>query len=129
FKEKVKKCTRRNIPVNLEKIIEDLNPILRGFVNYFKVTNSKGRFRLLMSWIRRRLRAIQMRLWKKPGKLHRRLRQLGYRGEFLRIKMVSWRNAACQYSHWAMPNKWFESLGLFSMDKIETGQLPPINRG
>ncbi len=44
FKEKVKNCTQRNLPVNLEKVIKDLNPILRGFVNYFKITNSKARF-------------------------------------------------------------------------------------
>lgn len=129
FKDKVRGCTKRNTPVNLEKIIKDLNPILRGFVNYFKITNSKGRFHVLMSWVRRRLRAIQMRLWKKPRKLHRRLRQLGYNGEFQCIKMASWRNAACQLSHWAMPNSWFEELGLFAMDKVKTGELPPINRG
>jgi len=129
FKEKIKNCTRRNLPVNLEKVIKDLNPILRGFVNYFKITNSKGRFQALMAWIRRRLRAIQMKLWKKPGKLHRRLRQLGYKGEFKFIKMVSWRNASCPLSHWAMPNKWFGELGLFAIDEIKTGELPPINRG
>lgn len=129
FKEKVRNCTRRNTPVNLEKIIKDLNPILRGFVNYFKVTNSSKRFKELMAWIRRRLRCIQMRLWKKPGKLHRRLRQLGYKGDFQFIKMASWRNAACQLSHWAMTNSWFETLGLFSMDMVKTGELPPINRG
>jgi len=70
-----------------------------------------------------------MRLWKKPGKLHRRLRQLGYKGDFQFIKMASWRNAACQLSHWAMTNSWFETLGLFSMDMVKTGELPPINRG
>lgn len=26
-------------------------------------------------------------------------------------------------------NKWFEELGLFAMDKVAIGQLPPINRG
>lgn len=129
FKEKVRKCTRRNTPVNLETIIKQLNPILRGFANYFKITNSKGLFKDLMSWVRRRLRAIQMKLWKKPQKLHRRLRQLGYKGEFQCIKMVSWRNAACQLSHWAMTNNWFEFRGLFSMDNVKTGELPPINRG
>lgn len=66
FKKKVKAMTRRNSPVNLEKIIEDLNPLLRGFANYFKVANCQGKFRELMSWIRRRLRAIQMKSWKKP---------------------------------------------------------------
>lgn len=129
FKEKVRNCTHRNLPVNLKKVIRDLNPILRGFVNYFRITNSKGRFKLFMSWIRRRLRAIQMKLWKKPGKLHRRLRQLGYKGEFKWIKMASWRNASCPLSHWAMPNQWLDELGLFAMDKVKTGELPPINRG
>jgi group II intron reverse transcriptase/maturase len=129
FKEKVKARTKRNSPVNLGKIIGDLNPLLRGFANYFKVANCKGKFRELMGWIRRRLRAVQMKLWKKPGKLHRRLRQLGYKGDFKRIRMASWRNAACQLSHWAMPVKWFAELGLFEMDRIKTGELPPINRG
>lgn len=129
FKEKVKAATRRNIPVNLAKVIKDLNPVLRGYANYFKVTNSKDLFRNLMAWIRRRLRAIQMKHWKKSSKLHRRLRQLGYQGEFPNIKMVSWRNSASQFAHWAMPNKWFEEIGLFQMEKVVIGQLPPINRG
>lgn len=129
FKEKVKAATRRNTPVNLAKVIKDLNPIIRGYANYFKVTNSKKLFTRMMEWIRRRLRAIQMKHWKKPVKLHRRLRQLGYSGHFSSIKMVSWRNSACQYAHWAMPNKWFEEIGLFQMDKVMVGSLPPINRG
>ena len=83
----------------------------------------------MMMWIRRRLRAIQMKLWKKPQRLHRRLRQLSYKGKFQRIRMASWRNAATQPSHWAMPNQWFDELGLFALDGIETGVLPPINRG
>jgi group II intron reverse transcriptase/maturase len=129
FKEKVKSATRRNTPVNLAKVIQDLNPIIRGFTNYFKVTNSKKLFTGLMAWIRRRLRSIQMKHWKKPGKLHRRLRQLGYQGDFPSIKMASWRNAASQHAHWAMPNRWFEEIGLFQMDKVVIGKLPPINRG
>ena len=44
FKEKVKKRTRRNSPVNLEKVIKDLNPVLRGFANYFKAANCKKVF-------------------------------------------------------------------------------------
>jgi RNA-directed DNA polymerase len=129
FKKKVKARTRRNTPVNLQSIIKDLNPLLRGFANYFKIANCKGKFQDLMQWIRRRLRAIQMKLWKKPRKLHRRLRQLGYKGDFQLIKMSSWRNAACNLSHWAMPNKWFTEINLYEMDKVKTGILPPINRG
>ena len=67
--------------VNRQKVISDLKPILQGFANGFKVANVSGWFGEMMGWIRRRLRAIQMRPWKKPRRLHRRLRQLGYAGE------------------------------------------------
>ncbi|MEZ4600369.1 MAG: reverse transcriptase domain-containing protein [Syntrophotaleaceae bacterium] len=36
FKDKVKKITQRNSPVNLAKVIADLNPVIRGFANYFE---------------------------------------------------------------------------------------------
>lgn len=65
FKKKVKAQTQRNSPVNLEKIIKELNLLLRGFANYFKMANCKKLFQKLMRWIRRRLRAIQLKLWKK----------------------------------------------------------------
>lgn len=129
FKDKVKTITRRNTPVNLEKVIRDLNPVLRGFANYFRVCNCKHEFRHLMCWVRHRLRAIQLKLWKKPAKLHRRLRQLGYNGTFQRIKMQSWRNAACQLAHWAMPNSWFRQLGVFDLESLEVGVLPDITIG
>jgi len=126
FKEKVKKATRRSLPVNLEKVIKDLNPIVRGFGNYFRIANCKGVFQDLAQWIRRRLRAIQLRLWKKPKRLHRRLRQLGYKGNFKAIKMQSWRNARSPLAHYAMSNKWFDEIGLFNLDAIPTGIHVPI---
>lgn len=129
FKDKVRKCTRRSQPVNLEKVIKDLNPILRGFTNYFKVANCKGVLIKMMQWIRRRLRAIQLKLWKTPKRLHRRLRQLGYKGNYPYIKMTSWRNSSSQLSHYSLPNKYFENLGLYAIDKVKVGVLPPINRG
>ncbi|MEO1981823.1 MAG: group II intron maturase-specific domain-containing protein, partial [Fuerstiella sp.] len=79
FKAKVKQITRRNSPVNLAKVIADLNPMLRGWGNYFRMANCKGMYGELAGWIRRRLRAKQLALWKKPGRLIRRLRQVGLR--------------------------------------------------
>ena len=124
FKDKVKRLTRRNSPVNLEKVIADLNPALRGFANYFRVAHCRTQFRDLSHWVRRRLRAKQLKLWKKPKRLHRRLRQLGYKGEFKAIKMSSWRNAGSALANYAMPNEWFLELGLFDLSRIETGYLP-----
>jgi group II intron reverse transcriptase/maturase len=122
FKAKVKAITRRNSPVNLDKVIADLNPILRGFANYFRIANCKSELKRLSSWLRRRLRAKQLKLWKKPKKLHRRLRQLGYTGEFKSIKMNSWRNAASPLSHYSLPNDYFYcEKGLFDLETVETG--------
>lgn len=124
FKEKVKHITRRNSPVNLEQVIADLNPVLRGFANYFRIANCKGLFAKLMSWIRRRLRAKQLALWKRPGRLHRRLRQLGYQGDFPKIRMTRWRSSRSPQASWSMPNAWFRELGLFELTSVETGVLP-----
>jgi RNA-directed DNA polymerase len=120
FKEKVRKITRRNSPVNLEKVIKDLNPVLRGFANYFKIANCKVVFRELAQWIRRRLRAKQLKLWKRPKRLHRRLRQLGYKGEFKEIKMSSWRNSASPLANIALSNEYLRELGLFDLSRVRT---------
>ena len=124
FKQAVKRITRRNSSVNLGKVIKDLNPVLRGFANYYRVANCCHQFRELACWIRRRLRAKQLSLWKKPKRFHRRLRQLGYQGDIKAIKMCSWRNAASALANYAMPNGWLDELGLFDLGRIETGYLP-----
>ncbi len=129
IKAKLKAITRRNTPVNLAKVLRELNPVLRGFVNYFRIANCKTVSKGLMSWLRRRLRALQMKLWKKPQKPHRRLRQRGYKGEFKRIKMASWRNASCQLAHMAMLNRWFNEIGIFQADQVETGMAFPAGSG
>ena len=124
FKAKVRKITRRNSPVNLRKVITDLNPVIRGFAYYFRIANCKSEYQALMQWIRRRLRARQLSLWKRAKRLHRRLRQLGYQGEFKFIKMNSWRNAASPLANYALPNRYLREEGLFEMEAVQTGYLP-----
>ncbi len=126
FKRKVKSLTKKNQGMNLEMVIRRLNPVLRGFANYFRIANCRNVFRTLMEWVRRRLRAIQLKLWKKPGRLHRRLRQLGVLGSFKKMKMDHWCNSSSQLSSLSMPNKWFDELGLFNMYHVETGIIVPV---
>ena len=122
FKQKIKVITRKNGTGNIATVIKKLNPVLRGFMNYFRVANCKKLQRVLMSWVRRRLRAVQMRLWKKPSRLHRRLRQLNFKGEFKSIEMRKWHNSQSQLASWSMPNKWFhEDLELFNLQDVEVG--------
>jgi len=123
FKQKVKQLTKRNGGINLEEVIKRLNPVVRGFVNYFSIANCKRELKALSGWIRRRLRAIQLKLWKKPARLHRRLKQLHYKPPFKFIKMNSWRSANSPLSSFSMPNSWFRGLGLFSLEDVDTGWL------
>jgi len=45
--------------MNVEEMVKRLNPILRGWANYFRVANCKALFEELAAWIRRRLRMKQ----------------------------------------------------------------------
>jgi len=58
FKDKIRNITRRQRPFPAEFIIAELNPVLRGWANYFKFGNVKKLFRKLDTWIRMRIRAF-----------------------------------------------------------------------
>ncbi len=124
FKAKVKRITRRTSPVNLEKVIADLNPLLRGWGNYFRMANCKTQYAELAGWIRRRLRAKQLALWKKPDRLIRRLRQVGWQGDIQKMRMTSWRTSRSSYASMAINNGFLVELGLFDLASIKTGVLP-----
>lgn len=123
FKAKLKQMTRRNSGKPLSEIIKQLNPVVRGFSQYFRIANTSREFKKLGAWLRRRLRSIQLRLWKKPSRLHRKLKQRGYKPPFKWISMSRWRNAASPLASFAMPNKWFDELGLSNLDEVKTGYV------
>ncbi|MGL5979547.1 MAG: group II intron maturase-specific domain-containing protein, partial [Phocaeicola sp.] len=59
FKEKVRKLTKRNRGVSIGQIINELTPMMRGWLNYFRYSQSKRLLQNLDSWIRRRLRCYR----------------------------------------------------------------------
>lgn len=122
LKAKVRQITRRNTGENLAGVIRELNPVLRGFVNYYRIANCRREWTKRMGWIRRRLRCLQLKQWKKPAKLHRRLKQLGYKPPFRFIKMRSWRSAASPLASYAMPNQWWhDEMNLVDMAAVPVG--------
>lgn len=58
FKAKVRHLTRRQQGRNLDGVVEALNPVIRGWGNYFRRTNWRSDARDMDSWIRRRLRSF-----------------------------------------------------------------------
>ncbi len=124
FKDKIRKMTPRNHGMNIEKMAKRLNPVLRGWANYYQIANCKTTFAKLMGWIRRRLRMKQMREWKSFKQLHKTLRRRGYKGEFQKISMTRWRSSASPLINLALPNSWFDEIGLVNFETYKTGILP-----
>lgn len=63
FKNKVRRITRRQQPKRLERVISELNPVIRGWRNYFIHGNCKKLFWELDCWIERRLVAFKVKAW------------------------------------------------------------------
>jgi group II intron reverse transcriptase/maturase len=61
FKDRVRTLTRRQQGRNVDAVIEDLNPVLRGWANYFGVAECAGAFRSLDKWVRMRVRAFRLK--------------------------------------------------------------------
>lgn len=61
FKERVRELTPRQTHLTLKEVIANLNPLIRGWGNYFRLGHMKGRFEVLDQWIRMRIRSIWLK--------------------------------------------------------------------
>ena len=77
FERKLKQLTKRNLSISLEDRIIKLNQVIRGWVNYFKIADMKGRMSKITSHLNRRVRCIIWKQWKVPKKRIWALRKLG----------------------------------------------------
>jgi RNA-directed DNA polymerase len=119
LKKKIKEQTRRGRGRSLKSVIEEMNPLLRGWMQYFRLTAVKLLFEDLDGWIRRRMRCILWKQWKWP---YTRATKLIRRGldEQRAWKSATngrgpWWNAGASHMNEACPKKFFESLGLVSL--------------
>lgn len=119
LKEKLREIFRRGRGRNLKKVIEELTPLLRGWLNYFRLAEVKGIFEELDSWIRRKLRNLIWRQWKRPGTRVSRLMQRGLAQAQARKSAANgrgpWWNAGTANMHVAFPKSYFDHCGLLSL--------------
>jgi RNA-directed DNA polymerase len=66
IKLKLKELFRRGRGWNLARTIRELNPVLRGWGYYYRLSDVEGVFEALDQWVRRRLRLLLWRQWKRP---------------------------------------------------------------
>lgn len=104
---------------SISRAIAELAPKLRGWVNYFRHAEVKGVFEELDGWVRRHLRKILWRQWKRPFTRAKKLMRLGLT-EARAWKSATngrgpWWNSSASHLNQALPKKLFDRLGLVSL--------------
>jgi RNA-directed DNA polymerase len=117
---KLKEACRRGQGRNLRRFIEgELNPILRGWGNYFHLAEVVAPFEELDGWLRRKLRQIYWRQWKRTFTRVKGLMRQGIAGErswkSARNGRGSWWNSGTSHMNEAFPKSHFDRLGLISL--------------
>lgn len=119
FKDKVRTVSNRSRGRKFESIISELNPIIRGWINYFSKADNKSLATELDGWIRRRLRCYKLKQCKKPSAIARLLISLNTgKDSAMKIAYSSkgwWVIAQTPQTNRAMSNKWFTENKLISM--------------
>ena len=77
FKRKLKKLTKRSWSMSMDKRIEMLNAVIRGWINYFRIGSMKTILRRIDERLRTRMRIVIWKQWKKSEKRYWGLRKLG----------------------------------------------------
>jgi RNA-directed DNA polymerase len=76
--DQVRARTRRHIPLETQELIGELNPLLRGWGEYYKRAHVRKLFHRFDGWISRRIWALRHRRWRCAG--WKDLAQHGYTG-------------------------------------------------
>ena len=116
LKHRIRRITRRSGGRSIGQVAQELRRFLLGWREYFKLADTPGVFRALDAWIRRRLRMLQLKHWKRGPAA---LRAMLARGVPLDVA----RKVTPNVSRWwhtskhlglsmAMPDKYFDALGV-----------------
>lgn len=118
LKKKLHDETIRSVSTSIKYKISRLNPIIRGWINYFRIGSMKMAMKELDGYLRFRLRMCIWKQWKNPKTRVKRLRQCG----FPEWECVAYGNTrkgyarcASTFLNHALPNKTFKEVGLVSL--------------
>jgi len=121
LKDTLRKICKYGRGWSMSKTITEANPKLRGWVNYFCLAGNTTIFQELDSWLRRKLRAILWRQWKRHRTRASNLIKLGFSSDaawrFVRAQRGPWAAAGTFNLHRLLTNSYFTKLGLFSLQE------------
>jgi RNA-directed DNA polymerase len=119
LKDKLRKIFSSGRGRNVQKVIDELSVILKGWIQYFKLAEVKNVFEELDQWIRRKLRCIKWRQWKRVYTRAKNLMKRGISKErALKSAMNGrgpWWNAGASHMNEAFKKSYFDKVGLVSL--------------
>ncbi|CAM4115263.1 group II intron reverse transcriptase/maturase [Roseateles saccharophilus] len=115
FKARIRQLTSRSGGRSMAQVVQGLRPYLLGWKGYFRMAQTPKVWRELDEWLRHRLRALQLKHWKRGTTMYRELLALGARADVAhRVAANSrrwWRNSA-EGLNAVLDIAWFDRLGL-----------------
>lgn len=115
FKQRIREITRRSGGRSLPEIADRLRTYMPGWKAYFQLAQTPKVFRELDEWIRHRLRAMQLKHWRRGTTMYRELLALGASEADARKVAANsrcwWRNSRLRLNR-AMPIAYFDRLGV-----------------
>ena len=118
LKSKLQRIFHQGRGRNLGRVVRDLGPLIRGWVAYFRLSEVKAGFEALDEWLKRKLRCILWRQWKRPRTRAKKLRQMGLAPERARLSAGNgrgaWWNAGASHMNQAVPTSMLRRQGLLS---------------
>ena len=116
FKERVREQTQRTRGISLTQMVKDLTTYLRGWLGWFGDCQTPSVLQSLETWLRRRLRSMVWKQWKRGRTRFRELRKRGV-SKVLAAKTAGsphgpWRLANSPALNMAWPNAYLAQLGL-----------------
>ncbi len=119
FKSRLREMFRRGRGRSLRRVIGELRPVLIGWVSYYRKSEVRKTFEELDQWIRRKLRAILWRQWKRNFTRARELIRRGLTHERAWTSVTNgrgpWWNAGSSHMNQAVPTRVLSQLGLVSL--------------
>lgn len=119
FRKKLKPLWKKGRGQSIKMTIKKLNQIISGWASYYRLSEVPWPFKDLDGWIRRRIRWIFWRQWKKPRTRLKKLIKLGIPHRFAAAAAWSKCGPWPISSHWAMQmafnNPTLKNMGLKSL--------------
>lgn len=119
LRRNLKATFRRGRGRALTTVIAELTPVLRGWLNYYRDIEVKGVLQALDGWVRRKLRCLLWRRWRRSVTRARYLMRRGLSEKRAWVSATNgrgpWWNAGASHMNQAYPKSFFDRLGLVSL--------------